>query len=216
MGREDDEQLARTGRAVTLPDRGVSPAPVVDDRYADLGLLGVGGMGEVRRVWDRHLDRPVALKLMRPELVEVAGQRARFLAEARLTASLQHPGIVAVHDLGELADGRVWFAMREIRGQDLAELMRQGRLSFRRLVEVFSRVCSIVGYAHQRGIIHRDLKPENVLVGEFGEVSVVDWGIAVALAAAPSHEVAGTPSYMSPEQARGRPSPRPATSTRWG
>ncbi|MCA9526317.1 MAG: SUMF1/EgtB/PvdO family nonheme iron enzyme [Myxococcales bacterium] len=188
---------------MTLPERRVEGAPVLDPRYADMGVIGQGGMGEVRRVWDRHLDRPVAMKLMRLDQVAAEEQRARFLAEARLTAGLQHPGIIAVHDLGELADGRVWFAMREVRGRDLAELMRQDRVPFRRRIEIFARVCSIVAYAHERGIVHRDLKPENVMVGEFGEVHVVDWGIAVALADRPSQQIVGTPAYMSPEQARG-------------
>ena len=196
-----------TAAAATLTLGGASPGRgqrvVWAERYVDEGPLGEGGMGEVRRVWDRHLERPVAMKIIHSARLEKADARQRFLAEARLTAGLQHPGIVAVHDLGTLDDGRLWFTMREVRGRTLAALLEDRDLGFRRLVEILARVCAIVGYAHERGIIHRDIKPGNLMVGEFGEVHVVDWGISAFVSNRPVVQVAGTPAYLSPEQARG-------------
>ncbi len=180
-------------------------------------LLGRGGMGEVRRVYDHRLRRSVALKTLisGPD----ASTRDRFLAEARITAQLQHPGVLPVHDLGVLPDGRPFFTMKEATGRSLRELLQAGKLPLRRALNLLQRVCDVVAYAHSRGVIHRDLKPDNVLVGEYGEVWVVDWGLAKALDTVPveggtpvstgradqtrSGQVAGTPIYMAPEQARG-------------
>ncbi|MEZ4300481.1 MAG: bifunctional serine/threonine-protein kinase/formylglycine-generating enzyme family protein [Polyangiaceae bacterium] len=209
-------------------------------RYRDLGVLASGGFGEVRRVHDAELDRAVAMKILHRTVTNRRTQ-ARFLAEAKLTAGLDHPGIVAVHDWGKLADGRLWFTMREVRGRTLASVIEEvhaaepggtSEWSFRRLVDAFARSCQAVAYAHRRGIVHRDLKPENIMVGELGEVLVMDWGLGHRVtdlvaeadlsadsAAAPSADtpaadsadprltrhgdVLGTPAYMPPEQARG-------------
>ncbi|MCB9675161.1 MAG: SUMF1/EgtB/PvdO family nonheme iron enzyme [Alphaproteobacteria bacterium] len=199
------------------------------ERYADLGSIGVGGMAVVHRVHDRELDRVLAMKIVRAADLSDAWID-RFLAEARTTAQLQHPNIVPVHDAGRLADGRVWFTMREVRGhtlgdriRDVHEAMRAGTASdwtLRRLLTAFVAVCNAVAYAHGRGVVHRDLKPQNAMVGEHGEVYVLDWGIAKVLGAAevpePVHtgraaqhatrmgQVTGTPAYMPPEQAMGR------------
>jgi formylglycine-generating enzyme required for sulfatase activity len=202
-------------------------------RYRDLGVIASGGFGEVRRVHDAELERAVAMKLLRGDLAGSARIQARFLAEARLTAGLDHPGIVAVHDWGRLADGRLWFTMREVRGRTFREVIAEvhaaeagGALggasewTFRRLVDAFARVCQAVAYAHRRGIVHRDLKPDNVMVGELGEVLVMDWGLGRRIAGDDEEEtgalsseldarltqhgdVIGTPAYMPPEQARG-------------
>jgi serine/threonine protein kinase/formylglycine-generating enzyme required for sulfatase activity len=195
--------------------RAPQAAPVLPDRYEDRGLLGLGGMGEVRRVFDRVLQREVALKLVRRELALTPQANQRFVAEARATASLSHPGIVPVHDHGVTPEGRPYFTMQEVRGETFAARIAQlhaepgdPRSSFRRLVDALERAAEAVGYAHVRGIVHRDLKPANLLVGEHGEVRVVDWGLfrpdpswdgPPALIAA----IAGTPAYMAPEQARG-------------
>ncbi len=200
-------------------------------------------MGQVRRVRDATLARVIAIKVMHRDRATSPRLRARFAAEAQLTANLQHPGIVAVHDQGELDDGRLWFTMREIRGRTLAEVIDDVHLAvrngafcetesgwtFRRLVDAFARICQAVAYAHSRGVVHRDLKPDNLMVGEFGQVLVMDWGLgrhlrenANVLADAgddslsdslssidePSTltrhgDVLGTPAYMPPEQARG-------------
>jgi eukaryotic-like serine/threonine-protein kinase len=169
--------------------------PSVGSRYAFLGLLGRGGMGEVWRVHDRDLNRIVALKAIRSELVEHENARARFVEEAQCTSQLQHPGTVPVHDIGRLGDGRLYFTMREVRGDSMANVIRDlhdasrggswGETAtgwtFRRLIDAFLRVCDAVAYAHERGVVHRDLKPANVMLADHGEVLVTDWGIAKIL-----------------------------------
>lgn len=200
----------------------------VADRYERRDLLGKGGMGEVWRVWDVVLERPVALKVVHGSPSPRTWQR--FEEEARVTARLQHPGIVPVHDFGRLEDGRLWFTMKVVQGRTLGDLIqeahkdwrlgRQGAWTFRRLLEGFRRVCETVAYAHARGVVHRDLKPSNIMFGAYGEISVLDWGIAKVLGSADEDEglearetqltqvgaVSGTPNYMSPEQAQGRSS----------
>lgn len=162
------------------------------DRYVDLGFLGSGAMGEVRRVRDTRLGALVAMKLLRKEGREVDAVRSRFEAEAQLTAQLRHPNIVAVHDSGVLPDGRVWFTMELVEGRTLDAVIRSVHAacgphtwrttrdgwSLRRLLGVLAQVCEAVGFAHARGVVHLDLKPRNVMVGPHGEVKVMDWGIA--------------------------------------
>ncbi len=194
-----------------------SPKTEVPAPYTDLGLLGVGGMGEVRAVWDPRFSRRLALKCMRAGTQHYASARARFVREGTVTAGLAHPGIVAVHDRGTLSDGRLWFTMKEVRGQTLDRLSPP--LSRHRRVDVLARVCDAVGYAHARGIVHRDLKPANIMVGEFGEVMVMDWGLArvpgqvdvvddeelssLSPSLTQAGTVLGTPRWMAPEQTRG-------------
>lgn len=196
-------------------------------RYTDLGPIGRGGMAEVRRVRDGLLRSVVAMKIC---LSEEDSLRQRFFDEARLTAQLHHPSIVAVHDLGSLEDGRPFFTMEEVRGRTLAQLIEvhhqraEEDWNLHRLIQVFEKVADAVAYAHSREVIHRDLKPDNVMVGDFGEVRVMDWGLALwqgrqdpptedlhALDLGPSEgnrtrvgHIMGTPAYMSLEQARGR------------
>lgn len=212
------------------------------DRYEDLGVLGVGGMGEVRRVRDKELNRTLAQKIIHPKMLKHDSVLSRFIEEAQIGAQLQHPNIVPVHELGRLADGRLYFTMSEIRGRPFGELIdsvheastnnqwetTQAGWSFRRLIAAFHKVCSAISYAHAKGVLHRDLKPENIMVGEYGEVLVVDWGIAKVMGrslnakdeeernvifsdrsssvenATRMGQVAGTPCYMPPEQARGQ------------
>jgi hypothetical protein len=181
------------------------------------------------------LAREVALKVLREQVFGDAGTRARFEEEARYVSRLEHPSIVPVYDLGELPDGRPFFAMKLVHGQTLAELLAARATPAEDLshwLGVFEQVCAAVAFAHARGLIHRDLKPSNVMLGEFGEVLVMDWGIAKALAARPQPAQApptpvplspsvggaatgsggletvpgqakGTPAFMAPEQARG-------------
>jgi len=167
------------------------------DRYDDICLLGSGGMGEVRRVRDRDLGRTLAMKIASAGVMGNPGALARFIEESQVSAQLQHPGIIPVHELGRLPDGRLYFTMQEVRGRTLADVIcevhaastgdrwetapstdRGPGWTFRRLVDAFHRVCEAVSYAHERGVIHRDLKPENIMVGAHGEVLVLDWGIA--------------------------------------
>jgi len=169
-------------------------------RYEIISTLGRGGMGVVYLARDTALDREVALKIFdRPP---------GDANEARIIARLEHPGIVPVHDFGELPDGRLFYAMKRVRGDRLDRWMSVARELSERLA-VFLRVCETVAFAHAHGVVHRDLKPENVMVGEFGEVLVLDWGAAAAdiadcgLRIADSTTIVGTPHYMAPEQARG-------------
>jgi len=207
-----------------------SDLPLPEDpsfRYEELGTVGKGSMGEVRRVRDRDLNRVVAMKVVRRSLMSNRRLLARFIAEAQATAQLAHPGIVPIHELGVLPDGRFYFTMKEVEGTTLREVIEIGDevWTLHRVMEVYRQVCNAVAYAHSRGVVHRDLKPDNVMVGSFGEVLVLDWGLAKVgayEAGAPSPEepvvtnrsgddalstmsgtVAGTPSYMPPEQARG-------------
>jgi len=164
-------------------------------RYTLISVLGRGGMGVVYLARDTVLDREVALKI-----VERPQDEAN---EARILARLEHPGIVPVHDFGELPDGRLFYAMKRVRGDRLDRWMTSGRELTERL-HVFLRVCDAVAFAHAQGVIHRDLKPENVMIGEFGEVLVLDWGVATRVQIAEgSLQIVGTPNYMAPEQARG-------------
>jgi serine/threonine-protein kinase len=191
------------------------------DRYEAVGRLGEGGMGEVLLVRDRALERTVALKLVRGSLATQPRTLARFREEAQVAAQLEHPSIVPVYDIGRLDDGRWFFTMKEVRGRTFRELLRE-EPEVRRCVEVLRRVCDAVGYAHFRGVLHRDLKPSNVMIGDFGEVLVMDWGLVKVMGDSPSESgesvtsdrqgsaletqmgaVAGTPRYMAPEQARG-------------
>jgi serine/threonine protein kinase len=183
-------------------------------------------MGTVYRAYDRALDRHVALKVLRPDLAD-PDAAARLEREARILARLEHPGIVPVHDAGMLADGRVFYVMKLVRGERLERFARSATLT--ELLRTFLRVCETVGFAHARGVVHRDLKPSNLMVGAFGEVLVLDWGIARILRDGPEGEpspgsqrrangvgepprgepdtapgtVLGTPGFMAPEQAQG-------------
>jgi serine/threonine-protein kinase len=235
---------SQTDRAPTWVDDTTDDAPTEEialtgdgGRYVQLSLLGTGGMGEVYRVLDRDLNRVMAMKVIRPDLATHNMASARFVEEAQATAQLDHPGIVPVHELGRLPDGRLYFTMREVQGRTLRSAIEELRtasvgtwrpcadgLTLRRMIETLRRACEAVAYAHARGVVHRDLKPDNIMVGAFGEVLVLDWGIAKVLGRiessterAPiitvrSHDasmctrmgaVAGTPSFMSPEQAAG-------------
>jgi formylglycine-generating enzyme required for sulfatase activity len=195
-------------------------------RYERIEMVASGGMGEVWRVVDRDLGRELALKRLKARSRDPRLLR-RFLSEAKLTARLEHPGIVPVHDAGIDEDGRVWFTMPLVRGENLARLLKPERAALPEVLECLLKACDAVAYAHARGVVHRDLKPANILIGAFGEVYVVDWGLARAreteehgtgarTAASsgtrPAEEtqhgdVIGTPAYMPPEQAAGRAGP---------
>lgn len=195
--------------------------------FALIEELGHGGMGVVLRGRDPDLHREVAIKLLRGANDPV--RRARFITEAQITGQLEHPNIVPVHQFGLDPDGSPWFAMKIVNGETLAELLgrrvTQPEIArawpLTRLVGVLIQVCNAVAFAHSRGVIHRDLKPANVMLGGFGEVVVMDWGLgkmlegmSVELSSEPGAlptsplmtldgAVIGTPCYMAPEQARG-------------
>ena len=151
-------------------DAPASDLPAVPG-YRVLREIARGGMGRVLAAHDLTLDREVALKILLP-----GANADRFVRESKITARLPHPGIPPVHALGTLADGSPFLAMKLIAGQTLADEMKTADRP--RLLQAFTQVCQAVGFAHSRGVIHRDLKPANVMVGAFGEVQVMDWGLA--------------------------------------
>ena len=194
-------------------------------KYTFQRELARGGMGTVYLAADRELNRLVAIKVLNtPDVNDDLPQR--MIREAQIIARLEHPGIVPVHDVGVLPDGRVYYAMKFVRGSRLDEYAAEGA-SLRDRLRKFQAVCDAVAFAHAHGVIHRDLKPQNIMIGSFGEVLVLDWGVAkilrrpvaseadtLLLAPSPSvgenatentahGTVIGTRDYMSPEQARG-------------
>ncbi|MEZ4403457.1 MAG: protein kinase [Kofleriaceae bacterium] len=219
--RGDGDDVTATGGAAVVPPLGADELRV-DDRYELVAEHGRGGLGRVMRAHDRRLGRVVAVKelLRRSALAE-----SMFVREALITARLEHPGIVSVHEAGRWSNGDPFYVMKLVSGRTLKEVMADATTPGERLAllpQVIA-VAEAVGYAHSEDVVHRDLKPANVLVGEFGETVVIDWGLARDLrtvdavplprpgAAAPSGtpgptitgRVIGTPQYMAPEQARG-------------
>jgi hypothetical protein len=223
---------AGTATFTHAPD-GTEPAPassaLVIPGYAVFDEVGAGGMGVVYRARELAFDRDVAVKVLQDRYRPDSPTARRFLGEARITAQLQHPAIPPVHHIGTLPDGRPFLVMKLIKGDTLAGRLEAAPEGRERLVPVFAQVCQAVAYAHARKFIHRDLKPQNVMVGAFGEVQVMDWGLAKVLADRPEAEgpaeaedertevrtphdadsatqagsVLGTPAFMPPEQAGG-------------
>ncbi|HEX6883516.1 MAG TPA: bifunctional serine/threonine-protein kinase/formylglycine-generating enzyme family protein [Planctomycetota bacterium] len=218
-------------------------APLAERRYEVRGELARGGMGAILRVNDPALRRELAMKVSLSQLGEARGAGssgsaglARFVAEAQITAQLDHPGIVPVHELGLDPEGRVYFTMKLVQGRELGEVLRHAHAGAQgwtrvRALGILRRVCEAMAYAHDKGVVHRDLKPSNVMVGEYGEVYVMDWGVARAGGAgalAPvttsrdvgagdesalhtrQGAIVGSPHAMPPEQARGEPVGPPA------
>jgi tRNA A-37 threonylcarbamoyl transferase component Bud32 len=203
-------------------------------RYVILRQHAEGGLGMVHVALDRELRREVALKELRPGAVLNPAHLLRFVQEAEITGRLQHPGIVPVYGLGVDSNGHPFFAMRLIQGESLKEAIArfhhkgshsaEHSLELRKLLARFVSLCQTIEYVHSRGVVHRDLKPANVMLGDYGETLVVDWGMAKAVgqpgtengmnpaaqspvsSAIETQEgaVIGTPAYMSPEQANGR------------
>jgi formylglycine-generating enzyme required for sulfatase activity/predicted Ser/Thr protein kinase len=207
-------------------------------RYQVVGEIGRGGMGVVLRVLDKKLERHLAMKLIlgKDGPAAMASTDAakqvlrRFLNEARITGQLQHPGIVPVHEVGVDKAGRAFFTMKLVQGRTLADVfdaMHAGDAEWHRnrVLSLVQRMCEALAYAHDRGVVHRDLKPSNVMIGDFGEVYIMDWGLARELGKSAEADpvpspadlalenhleltrsgvVLGTPSYMPPEQAAGR------------
>jgi serine/threonine-protein kinase len=228
-------------RATTIEPTAVGeelPPDVLDDpsfvqRYAVGETLGEGGMGVIRACGDRRIGREVAMKIVRPGKGSRGDLGARFLREACVQGQLEHPSIVPVYDLGRDPDGTLYFTMKRVRGMTFERIVDALRMqeedavrqfSRRKLLTAFASVCHAVDFAHARGVVHRDLKPGNVMLGDFGEVYVLDWGLAKVLGAddprSPSNApvfadgsdtgtrtvqgvTMGTPGYMAPEQARG-------------
>ena len=204
--------------------------------YEDAGVLGQGGMGEVRRVHESKLSRHVAMKVIHHQFMGSRSVLARFIEEAQVCAQLEHPNIIPIYDVGVLDDGKVYYTMREIKGDAFANQIKalhdgieaniwpETGVTLTQVLLQFLEVCEGMAYAHSKGVVHRDLKPENIMIGAFGEVLIVDWGLVKLLSAEDSTlddqivtvrstsnvqqtmmgQVAGTPAYMAPEQADGR------------
>lgn len=176
--------------------------PALPARYRLIDIVGRGGMGVVWRARDSVLERDVAVKVL-AEHIDGESFTRRIEQEARILARLEHPGIVAVHDAGMLDDGRGWYAMRLVQGERLDRAATQF-LTLGDVVRVMLRVIDTVAFAHAQGVVHRDLTPGNVMLGPYGEVLILDWGVAFDLQQPEQPgTVIGTPGYMSPEQASG-------------
>jgi len=223
-----DATVAAT-EPVQLSTGGMEEAGFVE-RYQRGELLGRGGMGEVFACRDARIGRRVALKQLRSGggTTSGSGDRARFVREARIQAQLEHPAMVPVYEMGKTPDGGEYFTMKRVRGRTLADVLAElkegapetaARTSQRRLLTAFSSVCLAVQYAHERGVLHRDLKPPNLMLGDFGEVYVLDWGVAKLFGEPEAGEridaagdgiatmagsIVGTPGYAAPEQIAGK------------
>ncbi len=185
---------------------------VVDGKYRVDAIIGQGGMGAVFRAWDLRLERPVAIKVVRADLLADPDSRARFRRESQIVAKLQHPAIVTVFDYGNLTDGAAFLVMEFVPGEDLRGMLkRERRLSADRMVRLMTGIAGGVDSAHKAGVFHRDLKPENILLPASGTgPKVVDFGVAKLTAPGPDGghlttrgTIVGTPAYMAPEQLRG-------------
>ena len=219
------------------PDLGLAPvrAMLEGKKYKVLGTIGRGGMGIVHQARDLRIRRPVAMKVIRTASQFSRENVLRFVEEAQLTGQLQHPNIVPVYEIGLDDQGEVFYTMKFVRGTTLDEVLRDLRLgkedaikkySLPALLIIFQKICDAVAYAHSMGVVHRDLKPDNVMLGEYGEVLVMDWGLAKKIAHGMADEhlgdtkpeppppdlrgfqtlnglIVGTPPYIAPEAARG-------------
>ncbi|MFN8609699.1 MAG: serine/threonine-protein kinase [Vulcanimicrobiota bacterium] len=191
------------------------------ERYELGESLGRGAMGEVVKAVDRQLEREVAIKSLRDKHLDNDDSKARFLLEARATGQLQHPNIPTVHELGETSEGRPYFTMSLVQGENLGSIvdrLRQGNpeyhktYTFARRIQIMQAVCDAIHYAHSRGYLHRDLKPDNIMIGPYGEVQVMDWGLVRRFSDDPGPRLPsttmkgtfiGTAAYAAPEQIAG-------------
>jgi eukaryotic-like serine/threonine-protein kinase len=198
----------------------MSPAAeITGERYTESAVLGTGGMGKVLLARDARIGRDVAVKVLHGERELSDRERARFLREAQVQGQLEHPSIVPVYDIDHQPDGSIFFTMRRVLGKTLQVIIddlrtaREHKHTQRELLQAFATVCLAIDYAHSRGVVHRDLKPANIMLGDFGEVYVLDWGVARVLESSGTElsEPAasrlsspgmnlGTPLYMAPEQ----------------
>jgi len=225
--REQSSESLSIDQSLTLAERLGLPHCSPTGRHRVGAELARGGVGRVLRSWDRQLLRPQVIKALNQGEDAPDKVKLNFIREAQITAQLEHPNIIPVHDLGLLPNGEVYFTMKRIRGKTLKEVIRAIRKQDKsvkrafprvRLIEIFKSICQAVAFAHSRGVLHRDLKPSNVMVGGFGEVLVLDWGVAMVFrgkgvthpiqvpigAGLNRSAVVGTPAYMPPEQAKGQ------------
>src|SRR5439155_5984413 len=179
-------------------------SPSANERidYSLLKKLGEGGMGIVYAARQQSIRRVVALKMLKKTGQQESFQREKFLAEAVITGDLEHPNIVPIYDLGRDESGAIFYAMKHVKGTPWDKLI--GKNTVQENLEILMKVADAIAFAHSREVVHRDLKPENVMIGDFGEVLVMDWGLALMLGAPPANvAMGGTPGYMAPEMAMG-------------
>ena len=205
------------------------PTNELSERLEVKGKIGQGGMSVIRNAVDKNLLRTSAIKMIHPEMSLDVNTRRRMIEEAQITAQLDHPNILPVHELGVMSDGRLFFTMKVVEGKTLTEILQAQDYSRRDEKELFDQLqhfikaCDAVAFAHNHGVIHRDLKPDNIMIGDFGEVYLMDWGISRPKSKPDREEeppeprpgkyryrsstergkYIGTPHYMSPEQAAG-------------
>ena len=209
-----------------IADSGEETKYIVDKK------IGLGGMGVVLETVDQDIRRKVAMKVMLSKQKEDITLIKRFLEEAQITGQLEHPNVVPIYEIGIDDDSKAYFTMKLVRGETLESVVNKiankdneylKRYTLGAMIQIFMKVCDGIGYAHNKGVLHRDLKPENIMLGDFGEVLVMDWGISKVLGREDDYpkdspisfqpkesdfrtmegEILGTPSYMSPEQAKG-------------
>ncbi|MEQ8955514.1 MAG: serine/threonine-protein kinase, partial [Gammaproteobacteria bacterium] len=203
-------------------------------KYQVQDKIGQGGMGSIHKGFDKNLHRTSVLKIILPNIQDDPSLFKQFIREAQITARLEHPNIIPVHDIGVIDGDKLHFAMKEVHGETLADILAEvkkaapekpRRFSFFALLTIFRKVCDAVAFAHSKGILHRDIKPDNIMVGNFGEVLLMDWGLAKLFDAEElqlpsdldeslvptlspettlSGVVKGSPAFMSPEQAKGQ------------
>ncbi|MCM8540572.1 MAG: serine/threonine protein kinase [Lentisphaeraceae bacterium] len=207
-----------------------------DSKFIIEGTLGQGGMGTIYDAFDRNVRRKVAIKSINEEAAQNPVSRKYFVKEAQITGQLEHPNIIPVYEMGSNPQGLLYYVMKRVQGLTLADILDEIKKGSRKhtqkyplgaLLSIFHKVCDAIAYAHARGVVHLDLKPENVMVGDFGEVLILDWGIARLRRRSPNatsdmfvtlddavnlgdefenEQVVGTPAFMAPEQASGKSS----------
>src|SRR5688572_23978897 len=218
VAEKGTEKIAAGDRAEAVPSSLVG-------RYLVARRIGKGGMGEVMGARDEQIGRDVAIKRMRKANPSERAI-ARFLREATIQGRLEHPAICPVHEIGRDTDGLPFFVMKKLAGTTLAKILDRpggdrGAYPLQRVLRAFAEICLAIEFAHVRGIVHRDLKPDNIMLGDFGEVYVLDWGVAKVIGeedgdfadvdsgsgehATQQGTAIGTPGYMAPEQVQGKP-----------
>ena len=234
---EDSENVLNVDEITTLLNLDTEDKSI--NRYTHIKTIGLGGVGAVLSAYEPELNREVAIKILRPAFRSKVDSLKRFVREARATAHIEHPNIVPVHKLGVFSDNGVFFSMKKVDGRNLRSVIRKlsegdrkflKKYTLRQLLQIFVAIGNGVAYAHSRGVIHRDLKPANIMLGDYGEVMVMDWGLVKYHAEKDDSReewhaeldpdfstidhvnamntivgsVSGTPAYMAPEQASGR------------
>ncbi|MFT7642927.1 MAG: hypothetical protein ACI9G1_004690, partial [Pirellulaceae bacterium] len=203
MSIKVDNQVQMVKDGLAIHRRTVRTPEDPDAEEADYQLLrfvGEGGMGTVYEAKQGSVQRRVAVKTLKPELAKKRDNREKFLYEAHITGDLDHPNIVPIHELGASDDGTLFYSMKLVTGKPWEHEIRTK--SRKENIEILMKVADAVSFAHSREIIHRDLKPENIMLGQFGEVLVMDWGLAIHLKNKEVLTLGGTPAYMAPEMAR--------------